>query len=193
MSNENFELSCPACTVLNFIDTNSKNDEYYCSVCSSLLLSKNEDIFTQIKEADSKERVIQDNYLKAYNELPSSFIPANMIYLIAKIMGNEIKFLVDTGAQVSLLPLNVVKMCDLEHLMDEKYSGELKGVGSDRVMGRIHYLEVELECGLIPCSFTICEKEDIIPILGIDMMQQMGLVLNFKERKIEINNFKFPM
>ena len=51
---------------------------------------------------------------------------------------------------------------------------------------KIHYLEVQLPCGVIPCSFTVCENNNIEPILGIDMMQQMGLVLDFKTRTIKI-------
>ena len=193
MSTEKLEISCPMCTVINYIDTDKINNEYFCSICSSMIFSANNEIINQIKEANDKERVINENYIKAYDEIPSCLIPAKMIYLEAKIMGQKIKFLIDTGAQVSLLPLNIVKICNLDHLLDQRVAGELKGVGSDRVMGKIHYLEVELPCGVIPCSFTICENSDLVPILGIDMMQQMGLLLDFKNRKIKINNFSFDM
>ena len=190
---QNLQINCPSCTVINEILVSQLNQVNFCSLCGNEILSPENEFIQQITEADNKEKIITENYIKAYKEIPSSLIPASMIFLNAKISGQEIRFLVDTGAQVSLLPLDIVKACNLENILDQRIAGELKGVGRDRVMGKIHYLEVELSCGIIPCSFTVCENSNIEPILGIDMMQQMGLVLDFKNRTINIDNNSFPM
>ena len=62
--------------------------------------------------------------------------------LILQINNTPIKFLVDTGAQISF---NVVECLNLKDLIDEKYKGTLKGVGNDKIIGIIHYVEVFLE------------------------------------------------
>ena len=194
MSSSNLlRINCQSCTVINEIDLSCIGKDMYCYVCDNKLELPDEETANQINEANKKELILYDNYAKAYEEIPTSFIPASMIFLNAKIGDNDIRFLVDTGAQVSLLPLYVVKLCNLEHLLDQRITGELKGVGKDRIMGRIYYLEVELPCGIIPCSFTVCENDSIESILGIDMMQHMGLMLDFKNRKIRINEFELPM
>ena len=192
-SSDILRINCQSCTVINEIVLSHIGNDLFCHVCSNKLELPDVETMTHIIEANKKEEVINDNYRKAYEEIPTSFIPATMIFLNAKIEGNDIRFLVDTGAQVSLLPLYIVKLCNLDHLLDQRVAGELKGVGKDRIMGRIYYLEVELPCGIIPCSFTVCENDSIEPILGIDMMQHMGLMLDFKNRKIKINEHELPM
>ena len=198
MSSENsLEVNCSICTFLNKIPSDQLKIINYCTICNNLIYEPSDEIVQQITEADNNEKRITENYLKAYQEIPSSFIPASMIYLDAKIVSEgkrrDTRFLVDTGAQVSLLPLNIVSACNLEGILDQKYSGQLTGVGKDRVRGKLHYVEIELPCGIIPCSFTVCENSNIEPILGIDMMQQMGLTLDFKTRSIKINDHLIPM
>lgn len=79
------------------------------------------------------------------------FIPATMIHLTVKIKGVAVKFLVDTGAQISLLPRNVALATNLDDLVDEKYHG----VGKDKIRGKIHYVEIELPCGVLRCAKTM--------------------------------------
>ena len=190
---DNLQINCPACTIINSIPINNLKGEFYCHICSTPLVLPSDEVLRQITDANNKEKILNENYMKAYQEIPTSLIPSEMIFLNAKIGENDIRFLVDTGAQVSLLPLDIVKACNLEDILDQRIAGQLKGVGSDRVMGKIHYLEVQLPCGIIPCSFTVCENNNIEPILGIDMMQQMGLVLDFKTRTIKIEDSSIPM
>ena len=42
-------------------------------------------------------------------------------------------------------------------------------------------------------TIHVCENNNIEPILGIDMMQQMGLLLDFKTRTIKIGDASMPM
>lgn len=51
----------------------------------------------------------------------------------------------------------------------------MKCIGSDK----IHYVEVVLDCGVYPCAFTICSNNDVSPILGIDMMYNLGIMIDF--------------
>lgn len=182
------KINCSQCTFLNIINNENMNIENFCSMCGNLVYKPDNTTLTQINEANRRKLNIENNFRKAYDAIPSSFIPSEMIYLNTKIRNDmitsEVRFLIDTGAQVSVLPLDIAKGLNLDNLIDESYNGELKGVGNDVIMGKIHYLEVELPFGTIPCSFTICKNPNMVPILGIDMMQHMGIVLDFVKRKI---------
>lgn len=179
------QVSCEFCTSINEIKNIYINN--YCNVCQNLIYKPTDDVIN----FTNKEKKIEENYLKAYEEIPQSFFPAKMIFLNAKINNTPIKFLVDTGAQISLLPFNVVECLNLKDLIDEKYKGTLKGVGNDKIIGKIHYVEVFLEGGCCPLSFTVCKNNSIEPILGIDMMKQLGLKIDFSKRKFIFNNKEF--
>ena len=182
------KVNCSFCTFLNIINGESMNIENYCLMCGNMIYKPDDTTLAQISESEKRKMIIEENFKKAYEAIPSSFIPAQMIYLNTQIRNEsfttDVKFLIDTGAQVSVLPLDVAKCLNIDNLIDESYNGELKGVGNDMIMGRIHYLEVELPFGTIPCSFTICKNPNMVPILGIDMMQHMGIILDFVKRKI---------
>jgi len=85
---------------------------------------------------------------------------------------------------MSILPINIVKACDLMSILNKKYSGVMKGIGSDKILGKINYVEVVLDCGVYPCAFTVCSNNDVPPILGIDMMYNLGIMIDFQTKKI---------
>ena len=131
---------------------------------------------------------ICENLEKAYNEIPHTFIRTEAIFLKGHINGHEIDFLLDTGAEMSIIPVNIIQACGLENILDTHYSGIMKGVGEDKMLGKIHYVEVILECGLYPCSFSVCSNNDLPPILGIDMMYNLGISIDFKKKQIHFDN-----
>ena len=180
------QVNCQKCSFLQ--DVVNMSSVNYCQICNSLIYKPDEIFVQQIISAKKREEKIKQNYLQAYTEIPQVFTPTNMIHITAKINNVPVKFLIDTGAQSSILPLSVPTACGLEDLIDEKYSGVLRGVGTDRIMGRIHYLELTFSCGVYPGSFTICKNDKLEPILGIDMMQSLGLKLDFVKRVLIIGN-----
>jgi predicted aspartyl protease len=128
--------------------------------------------------------LIEENFTKAYTEIPHTLIRSNMIYMKAHINGHEIKFLVDTGAESSIIPHDFIEACGLSNIVDRECRGTLVGVGTTEIVGRIHYLELVLPNGIFPCSFTISSNNNVPPILGIDMMHNLGITIDFKRKKL---------
>jgi predicted aspartyl protease len=128
--------------------------------------------------------LIEQNLQKAIDEIPHTLFRSESIFLNGYINGNPISFLLDTGAESSVLPFDIVEASGLHDILDRKCSGKLVGVGEDKILGRIHYVEVVLDCGVYPCSFVVCSNPNMLPILGIDMMFNLGISLDFKKRKI---------
>jgi DNA damage-inducible protein 1 len=43
-------------------------------------------------------------------------------------------------------------------LVDKRYAGKAVGVGSCKILGRIHAAEMEIEGKFITCAFTVIEN-----------------------------------
>lgn len=152
----------------------------------------NNDYINNINEADTTQKIIDDNYIKAYETIPEYFFPKKLIYLEGKINNIPTTFLLDTGADVSVMSFDVMQNLNLNNLLDRKYCGKLVGVGSKSIEGKINYIEILFDFGYVPASFNIIRDIDII-ILGMDFIQSFGLIIDFKNKVVKIGDNTLPM
>ena len=178
------DVSCTKCKfkINQEIDISIQSNSIYCPACHNIFDFKITDNINT--NGDEEDDLVIQNLTKAYEEIPHTFIKTEAIFMKGFINGVEVNFLMDTGAEVSLLPLNLVEACGLTKILDRKYKGQLSGVGHDKIEGKIHYVEVILDCGIYPCAFTVCANNNLPPILGIDMMYNLGINIDFKKNKI---------
>jgi len=158
------KVNCTKCTLEVFqdVDPTVSTNYIYCPGCDNVFeYSSNSNINHTNTVVDNENNEQNDpvyqNLMKAYEEIPHTLIKSDSIFLKGFINGTEIQFLLDTGAEMSVLPLNIVEAC---------------------------YVEVVLDCGVYPCAFTVCSNNDVPPILGIDMMYNLGIGIDFKNKKI---------
>ena len=150
---------------------------------------ENSEIIKAFLEQEKKTLAIQNNIEKALEEIPESLTHVNMLYIPAKINGVELKLFIDTGAQVSVMPLKIAQELGLEEILDYQCQGIVKGVGEQQIIGKIHFVELEISDFFMGCSFTvIAEQKDII--LGLDMLYSHSIVINLKERFIDLSGKK---
>ena len=183
------DIICQDCTFKNNII--ELDIVQYCGACHNIIYKPNDEIVSQITSAIEHQNGIEQNYIKAFNEIPQSFVSATMVHVIAKINNHSVKFLIDTGAQTSILPYDVMVACNLENILDEKYIGTLHGVGTSKIKGRIHYVDIFFTCGVVSGSFTVTDSI-IEPIIGIDVMSYLGMIIDFKKRVLLINELVIP-
>lgn len=62
-----------------------------------------------------------------------------MLYINTKINGVPIKVFVDCGAQMTIISSNCARRCNLMHMLDERFHGIAQGVGTQKILGRIHW------------------------------------------------------
>jgi DNA damage-inducible protein 1 len=145
--------------------------------------------FSDIINATQKENAIEENLQKAVDEIPESLTSVNMLYIPATINGVELKLFVDTGAQISIIPLETAFNLGMEELIDYKYQGTVKGVGEQEILGKIHFVELQLSDFLLGCSFTvISEQEDII--FGLDMLLAHGMKIDLEKKCLVLANIE---
>ena len=147
--------------------------------------------FSDIINATKKDNAIEENMQKALEEIPESLTSVNMLYIPAIINGIELKLFIDTGAQISIMPFEIVCNLGMEEILDYKYQGMVHGVGKQEIIGKIHFAELQLNDFLLGCSFTVLSDQDDI-ILGLDMLLAHGMKVDLEKRCLILSNIEIP-
>ena len=183
-------IVCQLCTFENPL-YNEK-----CEICDNLLykdmINSIEDIskLNTSSQVDESERKINENFAQAIEIIPESFSRVNMLYIQGNINGNLVNIFIDTGAQMTIMSEKTVKKCGLGDLVDKKYKGTAVGVVSQKILGKIHYSEIDLNSVILPCSFTILKQKDIDIILGLDMLLSHRAEINLSKKIIKFGNIE---
>jgi DNA damage-inducible protein 1 len=67
-----------------------------------------------------------------------------MLYLDVEAEGRILRAFVDTGAQVTVMSAACAARCGLLSKVDKRFAGRAVGVGSAKILGRIH--DAHLRC-----------------------------------------------
>jgi len=147
--------------------------------------------FSDIINTAKKENAIEENLQKAVEEIPESLTSVNMLYIPAVINGVDLKLFVDTGAQISIMPIEIAFNLGMEEILDYKHQGMIHGVGKQEILGKIHFVELQLNDFLLGCSFTVISDQDDI-ILGLDMLLAHGMKIDLAKKCLILCNIEIP-
>jgi len=145
---------------------------------------------TDINDLVFKQTIVDDNYQLAMDTIPESFIPVKMLYINGKINNKDLDIFIDTGAQVSVMSLSTAKDLGVDFLIDYFCEGQLVGIGTKNMIGKIHYLDIQLDNFNLPCGFTIIDDNDIKIMLGLNSMLSLGCMIDLKNKKMIFNNYE---
>lgn len=129
-------------------------------------------------EKKIKKQNVEESYRQMMEEFPESMGRVLMLYVDAEVNGHYIQAFVDSGAQSTIMSSKCAEKCGLSHLIDTRFEGVAVGVGTGKILGRIHMAQMKIREQFFPCTITVMDSEKGLGdknmefLLGLDMLKR---------------------
>ncbi|GAA5801142.1 hypothetical protein HPULCUR_006584 [Helicostylum pulchrum] len=152
------------------------------------------DIEAQKRIEDAiKQENIAANLEAAMEYNPESFARVTRLYINVEINNKHLVALVDSGAQSTVISPETAESCGLMRLLDTRFSGVAKGVGTAKILGRIHSAQMRLSQNFfLSCSFIVVEGKGSELLFGLDMLKKHRACIDLRKNALTFETMDIP-
>ncbi|KAF7261059.1 hypothetical protein EG68_01585 [Paragonimus skrjabini miyazakii] len=134
-----------------------------------------------------RQKNIDRHMENALEHYPETFAQVSMLFVNCKVGRHLIKAFVDSGAQSTIMSEKCAERCNLEPLIDKRWSGMAYGVGTQTIIGRVHNGELEIEGFILPTSFMVLKDQSLDLMIGLDMLKRHQCCIDLKRNVLVLD------
>jgi DNA damage-inducible protein 1 len=123
----------------------------------------------------------------AFDHLPEAFGRVTMLYVNIEVNGHAVKAFVDSGAQSTIMSMACAERCGITRLIDKRFSGQARGVGTANIIGRIHIAQMKFGNSFFPISITVLENNDVDFLFGLDTLRRYRCCIDLEKNVLRID------
>lgn len=161
-----------------------KKEEEKNKIKNALLNPNTPENMKIIQEVEKQKR-IDESLEQCMEENPEMFGTVIMLYINCKINGKEIKAFVDSGAQMTIMSKECAIQCNLMDMIDKRFSGVAQGVGTQKILGRIHCGNIQIGNDILSSTFSVLEQPMGL-IIGLDLLKRHQCNIDLKGNRLVI-------
>ncbi|XP_076451813.1 protein DDI1 homolog 2-like [Babylonia areolata] len=128
---------------------------------------------------------VESNMETAIEFAPESFGQVVMLYVDCMVNGYPVKAFVDSGAQMTIMSQACAERCHIMRLVDTRWAGVAKGVGTQKIIGRVHLCQIQIGPHFFQSSFSILEDQPMDMLLGLDMLKRHQCIIDLQKNVLK--------
>lgn len=135
-----------------------------------------------------QREAVEEAHQMAMEHNPEVFASVSMLYINVTINGCPLKAFVDSGAQMTIMSQECADRCGILRLMDTRYAGTAAGVGTGKILGRIHMVQLQFGQSYFPVSITVLESNSMECLFGLDTLKRYRCCIDLKRNVLRLED-----